>query len=151
MNVTFLIGNGFDLGIGLKTAYSDFYNVYCKSDSNDSLAVKKFKSEIQGNYENWSDFEAAFGEYATAAPCHLPQGGRLLPCGHVKAPSLRGLSPSGDWGSYPKYSCINAFFINSSFSRLCCTTRFSSSNRSTKYINMSCSFSGGQRISNSLI
>ena len=56
MNVTFLIGNGFDLGIGLKTAYSDFYNVYCKSDSNDSLAVKKFKSEIQGNYENWSDF-----------------------------------------------------------------------------------------------
>lgn len=65
MNVTFLIGNGFDLGIGLKTAYSDFYNVYCKSDSNDSLAVKKFKSEIQGNYENWSDFEAAFGEYAT--------------------------------------------------------------------------------------
>ena len=52
---------------------------------------------------------------------------------------------------YPKYSCISAFFINSSLSRLCCTTRFSSSNRSTKYINMSCSFSGGQRISNSLI
>lgn len=24
MQVTFLIGNGFDLGIGLKTAYSDF-------------------------------------------------------------------------------------------------------------------------------
>ena len=65
MNVTFLIGNGFDLGIGLKTAYSDFYNIYCKSDSNDSLAVKKFKSEIQGNYENWSDFEVALGEYAT--------------------------------------------------------------------------------------
>lgn len=65
MNVTFLIGNGFDLGIGLKTAYSDFYNIYCKSDSNDSLAVKKFKSEIQDNYENWSDFEVALGEYAT--------------------------------------------------------------------------------------
>lgn len=29
MQVTFLIGNGFDLGIGLKTAYSDFYRVYC--------------------------------------------------------------------------------------------------------------------------
>ncbi len=36
-----------------------------------------------------------------------------------KAPSLRGLSPSGDWGSYPKYSCISAFFISTSLSRLC--------------------------------
>lgn len=64
MNVTFLIGNGFDLGIGLKTAYSDFYDVYCKPNDDDSIAVKKFKSELQGNYKNWSDFETAFGEYA---------------------------------------------------------------------------------------
>ena len=140
------------------------------------------------------------------SPYHLPQRGRLFFGPETfplcqKAPSVRGLSPLGDWGSapptahsfrhgcavpppsrrealvragnfpsllkgslregavaarrlgecYPKYSCISAFFINSSLSRLCCTTRFSSSNRSTKYINMSCSFSGGQRISNSLI
>ena len=31
----------------------------------DSPAVVKFKSEIQKNYKNWSDFEEAFGEYAS--------------------------------------------------------------------------------------
>ena len=59
---------------------------------------------------------------ARFARIHLPQGGRLFGTATSKAPSLRGLSPSGDWGSYPKYSCISAFFINSSFSRLFCTT-----------------------------
>ena len=29
----------------------------------------------------------------TAAPCHLPLGGRLLPYHHIKAPSQRELSP----------------------------------------------------------
>lgn len=47
MNVTFLIGNGFDLGIGLKTAYADFYGIYCMPHQGDSPAVVKFKSEIQ--------------------------------------------------------------------------------------------------------
>lgn len=65
MNVTFLIGNGFDLGIGLKTAYSDFYDIYCMPHQGDSPAVVKFKSEIQSDYKNWSDFEEAFGEYAS--------------------------------------------------------------------------------------
>jgi len=65
MNVTFLIGNGFDLGIGLKTAYADFYDSYCMPRQGDSPAVVKFKSEIQKNYKNWSDFEEAFGEYAS--------------------------------------------------------------------------------------
>lgn len=64
MNVTFMIGNGFDLGIGLRTAYSDFYKVYCKPNSKDSPEVRKFKSELEENYENWSDFEEAFSEYA---------------------------------------------------------------------------------------
>ena len=49
MNVTFLIGNGFDLGIGLKTAYSDFYDIYCMPHQGDSPAVVKFKSEIQSD------------------------------------------------------------------------------------------------------
>ena len=52
MNVTFMIGNGFDLGIGLRTAYSDFYKVYCKTNSKDSPEVRKFKSELEENYEN---------------------------------------------------------------------------------------------------
>lgn len=28
MNVTFLIGNGFDINLGLKTSYKDFYEQY---------------------------------------------------------------------------------------------------------------------------
>ena len=30
LNITFLIGNGFDIGLGLKTRYKDFYKYYCK-------------------------------------------------------------------------------------------------------------------------
>ena len=30
MNVTFFIGNGFDINIGLKTKYSDFYPYFKK-------------------------------------------------------------------------------------------------------------------------
>lgn len=64
MDVTFLIGNGFDLGIGLKTGYKDFYNVYCQSKSSDSEILQHFKSDILKEPETWADFESAFGEYA---------------------------------------------------------------------------------------
>lgn len=30
MNVTFLLGNGFDLNLGLLTSYKDFYSYYTK-------------------------------------------------------------------------------------------------------------------------
>ena len=49
MQVTFLIGNGFDLGIGLKTAYSDFYRVYCAETQKDDENLRNFKSAIQLN------------------------------------------------------------------------------------------------------
>lgn len=54
--ITFLIGNGFDLNVGLNTRYSDFYAEYIKFDENDMLA-----KEIQGNTEEWSDLELAIG------------------------------------------------------------------------------------------
>ena len=48
------------------------------------------------------------------SPCHLPQRGRLFFVPETfplcqKAPSVRGLSPLGDWGSSPKYFCIGSF------------------------------------------
>lgn len=64
MHVTFLIGNGFDLGIGLKTAYSDFYKVYCAETQEDDENLRNFKSAIQLKSETWSDFESAFGKYS---------------------------------------------------------------------------------------
>lgn len=63
MNITFLIGNGFDLGLGLKTRFHDFYKIYCSEKSSDSF-IDCFKQEILNNIKNWSDFEKAFGEYA---------------------------------------------------------------------------------------
>jgi hypothetical protein len=38
MNILFLIGNGFDLNLGMKTRYVDFYNYYI---SNTSLNFKQ--------------------------------------------------------------------------------------------------------------
>lgn len=32
MNITFLIGNGFDINLGLKTRYVDFYDFYLVYD-----------------------------------------------------------------------------------------------------------------------
>ena len=42
MNITFMIGNGFDLNIGLKTRYKDFILEYLKIDTKDDM-LKKFK------------------------------------------------------------------------------------------------------------
>ena len=36
MNITFLIGNGFDLNIGLATKYSDFLKKYTEPSGKDS-------------------------------------------------------------------------------------------------------------------
>lgn len=70
MNITFLIGNGFDLHLGLKTSFSDFYDVYIKrNESNpnpiirDFCAVLKNDCDKNGRYQDWSDFETAFPKY----------------------------------------------------------------------------------------
>ncbi|MDR0975009.1 MAG: bacteriophage abortive infection AbiH family protein [Ruminococcus sp.] len=71
-NITFILGNGFDLNLGLKTRYTDFYPEYIKMDVNDSDVENKdalihFKSLLkndQGKWENWSDFELAIGKYS---------------------------------------------------------------------------------------
>ena len=67
MGVTFLIGNGFDLNLGMKTRYTDMYDSYIKSKSK-STVIDKFKKDLQkeehNHYENWSDFEIALTEYA---------------------------------------------------------------------------------------
>lgn len=62
MNILFLIGNGFDLNLDMKTKYSHFYNYY-KSIPSKSDSVKKLKNAISNNIENWSDLELALGAY----------------------------------------------------------------------------------------
>ncbi|MBC2172949.1 AbiH family protein [Listeria booriae] len=56
MNITFLVGNGFDIQQGLDTRYTDFYQSI-EAEEN------QFYREIEKNPDNWSDFEYALGEY----------------------------------------------------------------------------------------
>jgi hypothetical protein len=62
MNTLFFIGNGFDLSLGLKTSYNDFYKYYTNQLSkNDS--IKELKKSISSDLKNWSDLELALGKY----------------------------------------------------------------------------------------
>lgn len=67
-HVTFLIGNGFDLNLGLKTRYVDMYEDYINSPS-DTQDVEKLKSLLRADspgYETWGDFEMAMARHAKA-------------------------------------------------------------------------------------
>lgn len=61
MNITFLIGNGFDLNIGLATTYSSFLKEYAKPSDKDNDLLKYFKQTILKDAKMWSNAEMAFG------------------------------------------------------------------------------------------
>lgn len=62
MNILHIIGNGFDLNLGLKTSYKDFYDYY-KSVESTKNSVNNLKTKISDNYKNWSNLEIALGQY----------------------------------------------------------------------------------------
>lgn len=68
MNITFLIGNGFDLNCGLHTKFTDMYPEYLDTESH-SIAIAEFKRNIREDkdmhYEKWSDFEMGIANYAS--------------------------------------------------------------------------------------
>ena len=59
MNITFLIGNGFDLNLGLKTGYTDFYKYYIQQLPDDMI-VKSIIKET-GTYILLSFLELGLG------------------------------------------------------------------------------------------
>ena len=69
-SVTFLIGNGFDIKVGLKTRYTDFYPIYIKDynseEIKDRTIIEKFKKQILAtqaeNWKDWKDFEIGMGQ-----------------------------------------------------------------------------------------
>lgn len=80
MEITFFIGNGFDLANGLSTSYIDFYNHILKENKEKNILNKEniFLKEIkdfmekdddidvqegESKYIDWSDFERALGAY----------------------------------------------------------------------------------------
>lgn len=62
MNITFLIGNGFDLNLNLKTSYKNFLNNYLIIKNKDE-EITAFKRQISNKLNLWSNAELAFGKY----------------------------------------------------------------------------------------
>ena len=63
-NMTFVIGNGFDLSLGIQTSYSAFYPCYIASTKNMlSTYIEKdlVANRIDKKHTKWSDFESAMG------------------------------------------------------------------------------------------
>lgn len=58
MNITFMIGNGFDINCGMKCTYRDAYSGYVKLPS-DTDTITDFKRRISQNIDTWADFEVA--------------------------------------------------------------------------------------------
>ena len=63
MNITFLIGNGFDVGLGMKSRFKDFFPIYREHSTKKSEKIKQLSKEIDADYKTWADFETALGEY----------------------------------------------------------------------------------------
>lgn len=72
MNITFLLGNGFDIGLGLETGYESFYDEYSQIQETDNENIDSFKtmlknrnSDDQKKIIDWADFEKAFGQHSS--------------------------------------------------------------------------------------
>lgn len=78
MNMLYLIGNGFDLNLGLPTRYSDFLEYYFKhaplnykATSQESRRIQEYKDLFKKAIENnagdhqWKDLEIALGIFAS--------------------------------------------------------------------------------------
>ncbi len=65
VNVTFILGNGFDLHLGMKTSYQDVYESYIKTESSSEI-IRKFKEDLanRNKLDKWSDFEMGMAKYA---------------------------------------------------------------------------------------
>lgn len=66
MNILFLIGNGFDVNLGMHTSYADFYEYYVNKKS-PSMNVEVLKKNI-AQYKDtnkWSDLEKGLGLYTS--------------------------------------------------------------------------------------
>lgn len=76
MNIVYLIGNGFDLRLGLPTRYEDFLEFYKKQPpyySDNDGAIQKYKNDFFREMEKqeglgrmqWKDLEIALGEFTS--------------------------------------------------------------------------------------
>lgn len=58
--VTFIVGNGLDISLGMKTSYRDFFNYV---ESNHLHPENRIYKAIHESPETWADFELSLGHY----------------------------------------------------------------------------------------
>ncbi|SCY97764.1 AbiH family protein [Flavobacterium caeni] len=63
MQILFIIGNGFDINLGLKTGYIDFCKTYQRRKSKNPV-IQALKSDIKNGVYSWADLEKRLGEYS---------------------------------------------------------------------------------------
>lgn len=63
MNITFLIGNGFDVGLGMNSRFKDFFPKYISLSENKTESLKGLSNNIAMNEDKWSNFEKELGQY----------------------------------------------------------------------------------------
>lgn len=68
LDITFIIGNGFDLSCGIKSRYTDVYQTYCKASPKNEC-IRNFKETILNDNETWSDFEIAMAKKMASFTC----------------------------------------------------------------------------------
>ena len=88
MDITFLVGNGFDIAAGLNTGYTNFYTWYCNQPSpnedvqslkdNINEYIQRVHNGADSNSETWADFELGLGAYT--AKFTTDNGNAFLQC-----------------------------------------------------------------------
>lgn len=73
MKITFFIGNGYDINIGLQTGYPDFLKWYIAQPSKNER-IDSFKQLIEGEIEYWSDLEITLGRKTLLPPLNTKNG-----------------------------------------------------------------------------
>lgn len=63
MEIAFLIGNGFDVGVGLDTRYTDFIDAYLNNPCCGQEVLTPFRDRIDRERDTWGDAELAFGKF----------------------------------------------------------------------------------------
>lgn len=63
MNILFILGNGFDINLGLHTGYQDFYEYYLKQPAKDPVIARLKDYLEKERYTTWADLEIGLGSY----------------------------------------------------------------------------------------
>lgn len=69
MRILYLIGNGFDLHVGLRTSFPDFLRYYLaqpipdKLDDTSKSYIQRLKDDIDDNIQLWSNLELRYGHH----------------------------------------------------------------------------------------